>query len=195
MASWSLGCLGCLLGAPGSLLGAFWESWVPLGSLLGASWFPPLLRCVVDAPPQSHNVRKSLSFSEVWKRVSEIRLQCVFGLHRHDRIACAPFSKRGQRNDHTEWFVFIFLRTCSQDGRSGVQGVSKGCLTSAPEDPNVAPAVPNVAHGAAKVAAGVSQGAQREPKAWPRAPTRCPREPKGCPWCSLGCLLGASWKL
>ena len=52
-----------------------------------------------------------------------------------------------------------FLRTCSQDGRSSVQGVSKGCLTGAPEDPNVAPAVPNVAHGAAKEAARVSQGA------------------------------------
>ena len=52
------------------------------------------------------------------------------------------------------------MRTCSQDGRSGVQGVSKGCLRGAPEDPNVAPAVSNVAHGAITVAAGVSQGAQ-----------------------------------
>ena len=90
--------------------------------------------------------------------------------------------------------VFLFFGgECSQDGRSGVQGVSKGCLTGVPDDPNVAPAMPNVAHGAAKVAAGVSQGAQREPMAWPRAPTRCPREPKGCPWCSLGCFPGASW--
>ena len=56
---------GCLLGAfwepSGSLLGVLGASWEPLG----ASWFPPLLRCVVDAPPQSHNVKKSLSFVEV----------------------------------------------------------------------------------------------------------------------------------
>ena len=41
-------------------------------------------------------------------------------------------------------FVLTFLGTCPQDGRSGVQGVSKGCHRSAPEDPSVAPAVLNV---------------------------------------------------
>ena len=55
------------------------------------------------------------------------------------------------------------LRTCSQDGRSGVQGVSKGCLRGAPEDPNVAPALSNVADGPVKVA------------------QECPRVPKGSP--------------
>ena len=82
----------------------------------------------------------------------------------------------------------IILETRFQDGRSGLQGVSKGCQRVVPGDPNVAPAVSNVAHGAVKVAAGVSKGAQRVPKAWPRAPKRCPREPKGCPRCAQGSL-------
>ena len=79
-----------------------------------------------------------------------------------------------------------FLGTRFQDGRNGLQGVSKVCRRAAPEDPNVAPAVPNVAHGAVKVAAGVSQGAQggakgaqAVPKGAQRVPMVCPRWLKG----------------
>ena len=92
------------------------------------------------------------------------------------------------KKDLNSVVVLTFLETLFQDGRSGLQGVSKGCQRVAPWDPNVAPAVSNVAHGAVKVAAGVSKGAQRVPKAWPRAPKRCPREPKGCPRCAQGSL-------
>ena len=61
--------------------------------------------------------------------------------------------------------IFLrFLGTCLQDGRSGVQGVSKGCQWGAPGDPNVAPAVPNLVQAAVNIAAVVQ------------------RVPMGCPW-------------
>ena len=82
---------------------------------------------------------------------SKIIPKCVFGLRRRSRIACTP----------KEVFFLTFLETRFQDGRSGLQGVPKGCQRVAPWDPNVAPAVSNVTHGADKVAAGVSKGAQR----------------------------------
>ena len=68
----------------------------------------------------------------------------------------------------TKHSVFLtFLETRFQDGRSGLQGVSKGCQRGVPGDPNVAPAVPNVAHGVPDVAKMVS--------------TKWRIDPKGCP--------------
>ena len=54
-------------------------------------------------------------------------------------------------------------------GRSGLQGVSKGCQMGAPVDPNVS-------QGSPKRAQRVAKGAQRCPK----GAQRCPRMPKGC---------------
>ena len=85
------------------------------------------------------------------------------GLHVH------PFLKELKKGFSGVNFL-TFWGTCSQDGRSGVQGVSQGCQRGAPENTNVAPALPKVAHGALKVTASVFQGAQSEPMAWPRAP-------------------------
>ena len=115
----------------------------------------------------------------------------MFGLRRRGRITCAPFLKRVPKGSPNKVVFLTFLETHFQDGRSGLQGVSKGCQSVAPGDPNVAPAVSNVAHRAVKVAARVPKGAQRVPKAAqgiPRAPKRCPREPKGCPRCAQGSL-------
>ena len=98
----------------------------------------------------------------------------MIGLHVHPSL-------KELKNGLSGVVFLTFLGTCSQDGRSGVQGVSKGCHRGAPENTNVAPALLKVALGAFKVTASVFQGAQREPKAWPRAPKRCPREAKGCP--------------
>ena len=52
--------------------------------------------------------------------VSEIMPRCVFGLHRHARIACTPFAEK-------KGVVFlIFFETLFQDGRIGLPGVAKG---------------------------------------------------------------------
>ena len=121
--------------------------------------------------------------------------KCVLGLHRRGRIACPPFSKRGQKSTPIRWSFVAVLETLFQDGRSGLQGVSKGCQRGAPVDPNVSQGSPKRAQRVAKGAQTVPKGrpgvpkgcpkvpmvAQRVFNGWPRAPQRCPREPKGCP--------------
>ena len=88
--------------------------------------------------------------------------------------------------------ISVIPWTC---GRSGLQGVSKGCQRGAPVDPNLSRGSPKraqrVAKGAQRVPKGhpsVPKGCPKVPKVaqrvfngWPRAPQRCPREPKGCP--------------
>ena len=36
---------------------------------------------------------------KLWTKASEIVAKCVLRLHRHGRIACTPFSYRGQQSD------------------------------------------------------------------------------------------------
>ena len=67
---------------------------------------------------------------------SQTRPKCVFGLHRRGRIACPLFSKRGPKRISIRCFFVPFLETLFLDGRSGFQGVSKGCQRGAPVDPN-----------------------------------------------------------
>ena len=109
--------------------------------------FPPYLRCVTDGLSPGALKKKQFDVFEVWKKVSEIMSKSVFGLHRHGRFACTPFSKRGSKSALKTLCFLTFLETRFQDGRSGLQGVSKGCQRGAPGDPNVVPAVPDVAHG------------------------------------------------
>ncbi len=70
--------------------------------------------------------------------------------------------------------LLTFFETRFQDGRSGFQGVSKGCQRGAPGDLNVVPAGPDVAHGVVqgcpKGAQGVAMGAQAVPKGAQRVP-------------------------
>ena len=138
-------------------------------------------------PARGGNVKKSLHFFEVWKRVSEIMPECVFGLHRRNRIACAPFPARAQKRDSAEWFLLNLLGTCSQDGRSGVRGLSQGCQRRAPEITNVAPALPSrppgaqshgkLVPGCPKRAQGVAKGTQVVPKRAPEGAQGCPEPP------------------
>jgi hypothetical protein len=75
-----------------------------------ASQFPPYLRCVQDALGESPQPFQPSCFFEVWKMGSEIMPKCVFGLRRHGRIACTPFSKRGQKSASKKWYLRPFWR-------------------------------------------------------------------------------------
>ena len=99
---------------------------------------------------------------------SKIMAKCVFGLHRRGRIACPPFSKRGQKMISIRWFFVFVLEALFQDGRSGLQGVSKGCQRGAPVDPNLS-------QGSPKRAQRVAKGAERAPKGDPSVPKGCPK--------------------
>ena len=70
--------------------------------------------------------------------------------------------------------ISVIPWTC---GRSGLQGVSKGCQRDAPVAPNVSQGSPNrgqrVAKGSPKVPKGCPKGGQKGAQ-------RCPRMPKGC---------------
>ena len=68
--------------------------------------------------------------------------------------------------------ISVIPWTC---GRSGLQGVSKGCQRGAPVDPNVS-------QGSPKRAQRVAKGTQR-------ASQRAQRVPKG----AQGCAKGAQW--
>ena len=67
--------------------------------------------------------------------------------------------------------ISVIPWTC---GRSGLQGVSKGCQRAAPVDPNVS-------QGSPKRAQRVAKGAQRYPKGAQRVAKRVPKGDQGCP--------------
>ncbi len=85
--------------------------------------------------------------------VSEIMPRCVFELHKHARIACTPFSKRGQKI--TDIMFFVFWKHCSKM----VEVASKVC----PKD-----------------AKRVPQWTQMSARQCPKGAQRCPGMPKGC---------------
>ena len=127
--------------------------------MMPPSMFPPYLpdssRGLAEIPG---TIRYSCNF-EARKKVSEIYAKCVFGLHRRDRIACAPFSKRVQKGSHKLRFFVRF--------RDLAPGVPKWC-----------PRVPN----------GCPLGGQRPPKGSPGSAqcsqTGCQGHRNGRFWCS-----------
>ena len=80
--------------------------------------------------------------------------KCVFGLHRRGRIACPPFSKRGQKMIRFRWFFGPVVEVASKVCPKGAKGLPQWTQMSV-------------------------KGAQKEPKGWPREPKGWPREPKG----------------
>ena len=133
------------------------EPWVPWLLVLPS---PPMCR---GFPPEK--LRCDFFFlsgmeSSVRKKAS----MCVWTSQASSDCRCTLAGKRSNCR-LKEVIVFSILETCSQDGRSGVQGMSQGCQGGAPENPNFVPVLSKVAHGAVKVSASVTQGSQREPMA------------------------------
>ena len=54
---------------------------------------------------------------------SKIMAKCVFGLHRRGRIACPPFSKRGQKMIRFRWFFGPVVEVASKVCPKGVKGM------------------------------------------------------------------------
>ena len=82
--------------------------------------------------------------------------KCVFGLHRRGRIACPPFSKRGQNMIRFRWFFGPVVEVASKVCPKCVKGVPQWTQMSV-------------------------NGAQKEPKGWPRESKGAQRVLKGCP--------------
>ena len=122
--------------------------------------------------------------------------KCVFGLHRHERIACTPFSKRGQTSVQKCRFFALFRDTfptwwkwppaCVQRVLKWWPGVPKGW-------PGGVRGRSWAASSSTRGVQWVPKGAQMVAKLWPRAPQGCPREPKVFPkvcWTPPGTLQG-----
>ena len=84
--------------------------------------------------------------------------------------------EKSSKKDLNFVIFFTFWETLWKDGRSGLQGVPKGCQRSGPVDPNVGPAMP-------KRCPKVSKGAHLVPKG-------CPRVPKGAHLVRKACTKG-----
>ena len=120
-----------------------------------ASQMPPRCpRCLPDAsemhprcpvPPISLMCRRCLPWDPgpfesfvlfyVQKKVSELSVKCLFGLHRRERIACATFQKRLQNVILKKWFFWLFFGsfpTWAQEGQTGQRRVPKGVPKRSP---------------------------------------------------------------
>ena len=93
---------------------------------------------------------------------------CVWTAQAWSNCMYSLLEKRSKK-DLKSVVVLTFLETLCKDGRSGLQGVPKGCQRSGPVGPNVGLAMP-------KRCPKVPKGAQRVLKGWPRVPTWGPKE-------------------
>ena len=107
--------------------------------------------------------------------MSKIMAKCVFGLHRRGRIACPPFSNRGQRMIRFRWYLGLVVGVASKVCPKGAKGMPQWTQMSV-------------------------KGVQKEPKGWPRESKGAQRVPKGClkgaqrcPRMPKGCSMGGQW--
>ena len=92
----------------------------------------------------------------------------VFGLHRRGRIACPPFSKRGQKMIRFRWFFGPVVEVASKVCPKGAKGMPQWAQMSV-----------KGAQGSPKVPKWCPKGGQKGAQ-------RCPRMPKGC-------SMGGQW--
>ena len=100
---------------------------------------------------------------------------CVWTAQAWSNCMYSLLEKRSKKDLNSVIFL-TFWETLWKDGRSGLQGVPKGCQRSGPVDPNVGPAMP-------KRCPKVSKGAHLVPKGCSKGGQGCPRVPT---WCAKG---------
>ena len=79
---------------------------------------------------------ESFAIFDAQKKVSELSVKCVFGLHRRERIASAIFQKRLQNVTLKKWFFSQFFGsflTWAQEGQTDHCRVPKGAPRGATE--------------------------------------------------------------